>query len=363
METSCAHDEKQEKKIKNSKKKNFLSIFYPQGRIRIFTYTVKQKSVDSFRGNRCIILSMSQVTIIRKTGASAEKGLSKDDYIVMLNAGLERHLKVLSLGNRLRNLLPGRVIGMKTNCLAGKLNSTPIALTEAIGDLLVTEGIDENNLVIWERQSWELEKAGYKLNASSFGRRCFGTDSSIAGYSRDFYNSGKANSLITRIMTDIVDSNINLPVLKDHSIAGLSGGLKNMFGAINNPNKYHADNCNPYAAHVSSLEPIRSKNKLTIIDAVKVQYNMGPGYDSRYLDSYGGLIISSDPVAADRIGLEILEHIRGRHNQPTLEVAGRPVKYLKEAEEIGLGTADPKKIAVDVIQINSNGRVGKGEMF
>ena len=306
---------------------------------------------------------MSQVTVIRTDMASAEKTPGKTEYVAMLGEGLKSHLKSFSSDFTLRALLPGKVIGMKVNCLAGKLNSTPIALPEAMGDALAAAGIEENNLVIWERQSWELEKAGYNLNASSFGRRCFGTDSSIAGYSRDFYSSGKANSLVTRIMTEIVDSNINMPVLKDHSIAGLSGGLKNMFGAINNPNKYHADNCCPYAADVSNLEPIMMKNRLTIIDAVKVQYNMGPGFDSRYLDYYGGLIISSDPVAADKIGLEILEHLRRKHGQPTLEETGRPVNYLVEAEKIGLGMADPNKIAVDVIQMNGDGGIVKGELF
>ena len=77
---------------------------------------------------------MSQVTIVRNIGASAETGLSKGDYISMLKAGLESHLNTLSFDGGLRSLLPGRVIGMKTNCLARKLNSTPITLTEAIGD-------------------------------------------------------------------------------------------------------------------------------------------------------------------------------------------------------------------------------------
>ena len=61
-----------------------------------------------------------------------------------------------------------------------------------------------------------------------------------------------------------------------------------MYGAINNPNKYHADNCDPYCAHVNSLEPIKSKNRLTMIDAVRVQYNGGPGYVEDYLTYYGG---------------------------------------------------------------------------
>ncbi|MEW5925262.1 MAG: DUF362 domain-containing protein [Candidatus Zixiibacteriota bacterium] len=306
---------------------------------------------------------MSKVVIVRTAAGTAGESISISDYEIMLRTGLGRLLDTQQGKFNIRTLLPGKVVGMKTNCLAHKFNSTTISLTEALGNILVNNGIEENNIIIWERQSRELEKAGYKLNASSFGRRCFGTDSNNAGYSSDFYSFGKANSLVTRILTDMVDSNINLPVLKDHSIAGLSGGLKNMFGAINNPNKYHADNCSPFAAHVSALEPIKSKNRLVILDAVRVQYHMGPGYDSRYIHQYGGLIMSVDPIAGDRVALEILEHIRAIHNMPTLKDAGRPVHYLDEAEKISLGVADMTRISISVVQLDDQGNESKGEMF
>ncbi|UCD94781.1 MAG: DUF362 domain-containing protein, partial [Candidatus Zixiibacteriota bacterium] len=140
-------------------------------------------------------------------------------------------------------------------------------------------------------------------------------------------------------------------------------GMKNMYGAINNPNKYHAPNCDPFVAHVSKLEPIRRKNRLTIIDAVKVQYNAGPGYDSRYITYYNGLIMGEDPVATDRVGLEILEHYRKANGLPSLEKAGRPVKYLKSAEIAGLGIADINRIYIDVILVSKDGRAAKGDLF
>lgn len=306
---------------------------------------------------------MSKVVVVRTAAGMAGDTISRKDYGIMLRTGLGRLLSMPRNNINIRTLLPGKVMGMKTNCLAHKFNSTAISLTEALGDILVDSGIEENNIIIWERQSRELEKAGYKLNASSFGRRCFGTDGNNAGYGSDFYSFGKANSLVTRIMTDMVSSNINLPVLKDHSIAGLSGGLKNMFGAINNPNKYHADNCSPFAAHVSALEPIRTKNRLVILDAAKVQFHMGPGYDSRYVHKYGGIIMSDDPVAADRVSLEVLDHIRIANNMPTLKDAGRPVNYLAEAETIGLGTADMTRISIDAVLLDEQGNESKGELF
>ncbi len=306
---------------------------------------------------------MSRVIVVRWPAKKAGKRLDNRTYKIMLETGLSSLLQNNSLKTTISKILPGGVIGMKTNCMTRKFNSTPVALIDAFSDILINNDIKENDIVIWERTNDELVQAGYKLNASSFGRRCLGTDSHGVGYGRDFFGAGDVNSLVSGILTSMVDHNINLPVLKDHSIAGLSAGLKNMYGAINNPNKYHANNCNPYAAYISQLEPIRNRNRLVVIDAIRVQYNAGPGYDSRYIDNYGGLIISGDPVAADRIGLEIVEYYRRINKMPSLQNAGRPADYLITAEKIGLGVADLRKIDLNIIAFDDAGNPRQGELL
>ncbi|MEW6413197.1 MAG: DUF362 domain-containing protein [Candidatus Zixiibacteriota bacterium] len=295
---------------------------------------------------------MSRVVVVRYDGADLMSGLSVRQYRDILQAGLS------ALGsNFLKDRLLGRAkgksttVGIKPNCLAKHLNSTPVALANALIELLVEAGVSENNTVVWERSNRELSEAGYELNASFAGRRCLGTDTNGVGYSSEFYTSGDVNSLVTKILTEMVDININLPVLKDHSLAGMSAGLKNMYGAIHNPNKYHGDNCNPFCAHVSNLDPIRKKNRLTVIDAVRVQYHGGPGFIGDYFYHYGGVILSEDPVACDTVGLQILEKIRKDKGLPPLDKAGRPVKYLASANQIGLGEAVMDKIEVETIRL------------
>ncbi|MCK4460946.1 MAG: DUF362 domain-containing protein [candidate division Zixibacteria bacterium] len=263
----------------------------------------------------------------------------------------------------LRKLLPRGAVGMKTNCLTGKLNSTPVALVEALSGILEDAGWDANNIVVWERTNRELQKAGFKLNASSFGRRCLGTDANGVGYSARFYSAGESSSLVSRILEKVVAGNINMPVLKDHSIAGLSGGLKNMFGAINNPNKFHDNNGDPHVAEVSMMSPIRLKSRLTVMDAVQVQYHNGPGYDQRFLVRYGAVILSDDPVAADQVGLEIVEWLRNKGGLPNLAEAGRPATYLQTAEKLGLGVATMSDIDLKVLVVDDKGRVRPGELL
>ncbi|UCD16413.1 MAG: DUF362 domain-containing protein [Candidatus Zixiibacteriota bacterium] len=306
---------------------------------------------------------MSKVVVVKNAGIRPVKKLAVDQYRLLLETGLGALFDRKPASAALSTMFPGGVVGMKTNCLTRKLNSTPKSLTDAISEMLEDSGIKANNVVVWERTNRELADAGFELNASSFGRRCMGTDTNGLGYGRTFYNSGEVNSLISRILTDVIDRNINIPVLKDHSIAGLSGGLKNMYGAIHNPNKYHIPNCNPHAAHISNLEPIRKKNRLTIIDAIRVQYNSGPGFDSRYLEYFGGILLSTDPVAVDRVGLEILEHCRLMNKLPALEQVGRPVKYLKSADAIGLGMERFEEIDLQVLAVDENGAARPGELF
>jgi uncharacterized protein (DUF362 family) len=305
---------------------------------------------------------MSRVVVVKHESAMGGESLSPEGYTAVLTQGLRLLTDETTDAASVRILLPRGVVGMKTNCLTGKLNSTPVALVEALAGIFEGAGWESNDIVVWERTNGELAKAGFKLNASSFGRRCIGTDATTVGYSRKFYEAGESSSLVSRILEETVTTNVNLPVLKDHSIAGLSGGLKNMFGAINNPNKFHNNNCDPHVAEVSMMDPIRTKNRLTIMDAMRVQYHNGPGFDRRYLVPYGGLILSDDPVAADRVGLEVVQHLRHQNNLPTLGDAGRPAEYLQTAAKLGLGVAELSAIDLKVLVIDRKGHRRAGEL-
>lgn len=309
-------------------------------------------------------ISMSQVVVVKYAGTSDNRFFDRDQYRVLLKAGFE----LLSGGggyNRfLRRLFPAGVVGMKANCLT-RFNPTSLPLVDALTDIIVdASGKDENDIIVWDRSNRELKSAGFKLNASSFGRRCFGTDTDGVGYDeRQFYSFGKVNSLVTNILTRMVDHSVNLGLLKHHSIAGMSGAMKNMYGAVNNPNKYHGNNCSPYAADVNNLEPVREKHRLTIVDAVRVQFDNGPGFNAGSLADYGGVILSEDPVAADCVALEILQEIRKRNDRPDLKQTGRDVRYLAAGEKIGLGVSDISRIGLQVATVDDDGRIMAGRLF
>ena len=241
---------------------------------------------------------------------------------------------------------PGDVFGIKPNCLAGKKLSSSPTIAMAMVDGLISAGVKISDIIIWERSNRELERAGYKLNYAGNGLRCYGNDSRGAGYGVDFHQKGKVASLISTIYEEQIEKNINFPLLKDHSLAGISAGMKNMYGLVHNPNKYHPDNCDPYVAELSALPIVKKKNVLTVCDLTTIQYHGGPGYISRYALRPGQIMMSFDPVALDSVGYKIIEDYRRLNGKNSLKDAGREPVWLKTAAGLGLGKADLDEIEI-----------------
>jgi uncharacterized protein (DUF362 family) len=132
--------------------------------------------------------------------------------------------------------------------------------------------------------------------------------------------------------------------LKDHDLCGVSLSLKNFYGAIHNPNKYHDHGCDPYIADVNAHPYIKDKLRLVICDGLIGQCNGGPGYKPQWAWPYSGLLLSRDPVAIDRTGCHIIEEQRKATGLQSLAAAGRPAKHIQTAAQRGLGISDMNKI-------------------
>jgi uncharacterized protein (DUF362 family) len=137
-----------------------------------------------------------------------------------------------------------------------------------------------------------------------------------------------------------------MPVLKDHDLSGVSLSLKNLYGAIHNPNKYHDNNCDPYIADLNSHPLIWGKLRLIICDGITGMYNGGPGFKPQGSWPFQGIILSRDPVALDRVGCEIIEAKRKEKGLPGLKEVGRDPKHIMSAFKKGLGIGDMKKVEV-----------------
>jgi uncharacterized protein (DUF362 family) len=265
----------------------------------------------------------------------------------MLERGLRRLMDAADGAESLASIVrPSDRAGIKINGIAGRRLTTPPEVALPLARLLARAGLRERNIVIWDRTNRELKDAGYRLNAAGEAFRVMGTDTAGLGYAQEPLEYRSIGSRFSAIQTDGVTASISLAVLKDHGLAGVTAGMKNYFGAIHNPNKYHDTHCDPFVADLFDSPPIRSRHRLSILDALQVQFNKGPSYHAAWAERRESLIFSLDPVAADFVGWNLIETLRRAKGLPTLAEDGRPPSYIKTAERLGLGRATPGNIQI-----------------
>jgi uncharacterized protein (DUF362 family) len=247
---------------------------------------------------------------------------------------------------------PSDHIGMKVNCLGGEKVATSPEVVYATFNLFRKAGFDDKKFVVWDRSNRELKEAGFSLNSKSGGLKCYGTDSVNVGYAQDFITHRDVGSLLTNIMTHRTNLQLNFPILKDHTLAGITCSMKNFFGAIHNPNKYHENGCDPFVADLNYIPQIKNQHKLTIADALRIQYHGGPAFHPQWYENYGGIIAGSDPVAVDFVGYRIIDEIRKKHNLPVLEKAGRKPSYIFTAADPDHKLGNSRLEDIELMEIN-----------
>ena len=268
---------------------------------------------------------------------------------------------------------PDDVVGIKVNCIARKNFSTQVCVVDAIVDGLTSAGVKPNNIIVWDRWNWEMESGGYQMNMSDEGVRCYGTDRGsfepaklrhVARGDRDkaireltgqFYSEKPTDiagvpAYLSKILLDEVTALINVPLIKDHGIAGVTCSMKNHFGSIINPSDLHLTNGDPYLAHLNLASPIREKTRLIVTDVLRAVYNGGPG-DSPDRWRQNAVMMGTDTVAMDALALRIVEQKRQEHGFPPI---GERARYVATAATMGLGTNDAARIDLKEIDITAS---------
>jgi len=244
-----------------------------------------------------------------------------------------------------RYFRPGERVGLKVNGLAGRNAATHVELVDELSILLGKADIEGHNQIVFDRFARDLTAS--KFATQPRGYRCVGNDE--AGHEEELVQMPSSASRLSRVLTTQVDGVLNLPILKQHMLAGMTGALKNNFGCIHNPNKMHIDNCDPYIAEVNAVPEIRGKQRLAIVDALRPVVDNGPSYQPGMAEIANVLIFATDLVAADTVGLGILEELRAKRDLPSLAKAGMAPTYLLTASKMGLGVSD--RAGIDVVTV------------
>ncbi len=234
------------------------------------------------------------------------------------------------------------VVGIKVNCLAGPgLSSHP----ELVGKIVLglrLAGVAPRNIHIWERSTQELARAGFKPDPAGIGgARIAGID---GRYDPEITFAGAVGGCFAPVVSRICTAHINVPVLKDHYLAGVGVGMKSFYGAIHNPNKYHENHCDPFVADLCAHPLIRDRLRLVICDALNGQYDGGPTRRPDRQWREDALMLSRDPVALDAEAWRLLDEQRVQAGLKTIAEDGREPRWLATAVRYGLGHADPERI-------------------
>jgi len=234
---------------------------------------------------------------------------------------------------------PNDVVGIKVNCLFGVGVSTRPEVVRAVIDGLKMAGVDENNIIVWDRSTSDLIKAGFSPNSGK-GVKVFADDDHWGPEIQRGAFKGK----ISTVINDRVTAIINMPVLKSHGLTGVSCCMKNHFGSFNNPGKHHGNACTPAMADFNSIPMVKDKTRLVVVDALRPQHSSGPGLQNNDQFNYHSLIVSADPVAADYHGTGIIQSELAKAGKQT--IPDSKLIWLQAAQERGVGTCDPSKIEV-----------------
>jgi uncharacterized protein (DUF362 family) len=132
--------------------------------------------------------------------------------------------------------------------------------------------------------------------------------------------------------TDVL---INVPIAKDHSLAKLTLGMKNLLGVIHNRNLFHVNLGQRIADLATVVRP-----SLTVVDAVRILVDHGP--TSGNLDDVrltNTVIASQDMVAADTYAATLFG------------LTGADIPAIRIGADMGLGTMDLGSVKVEEISV------------
>ena len=275
------------------------------------------------------------------------------------------------------------VVGIKVNPVGPGLISTRLEVVDAIIDWLAANGMNKKNIIIWDRFDYMLTDAGFtverypgvgiagmqtmdeeaamgKTKDNSRWLNKDGNHVSAGNFDKEVYYwadvdgpkglpylnqhvfNGKYSyfgKLLTKKLTKI----INVPVFKNTG-NGISMATKNLgYGAICNTNRLHRPLFFDVCTEVLAFPVIRDKLVLNITDGIRAQYEGDPIPAAKFAYPYNRLFFASDPFAIDMICHQLLVEKR---KEMGIKVNEHPryTEYLRYAQKLELGIADPAKI-------------------
>jgi uncharacterized protein (DUF362 family) len=187
--------------------------------------------------------------------------------------------------------------------------------------------IMDHSLDYWERSA---KNSGILAAATGAGA-VHAPAEREAYYQRITFNGKRLKETMIHEALLECDVMINVPVLKHHGGAGLTGSMKNLMGCVWNRRTYHSNGLQTCIADFLYAK----KPDLNIVDAYRVITRNGPrGGSLSDVAQLGSLIISPDIVAADTAASMLVGRKQGE------------VECVRLAAAAGFGQMDLSKLNI-----------------
>ena len=283
---------------------------------------------------------------------------------------------------------PSDIVGIKVNCGGYPHCVSAYEIVAETVAQLTGIGVPVSHIYVYERFQNQMDEvdyaphlpAGVQIVAAERANRY----SDNSGYDpdtyleADFFGEEDTRSNMMRLVSRTLTKIINIPNMKDHGATGVTGCLKNVaYGSFSNVGRTHQRGKSYTLSVVGTLaamEPLRSRTVLQIMDGLRGVWHGGPfARTTRYVFYPKQIMFGTDPVAIDRLLLDIIENERRAHGaisiwdrnpaslrmddtrardaDPNVNIIIREPKHIEYAAGLGLGVYDLAKIKVENLTV------------
>ena len=276
------------------------------------------------------------------------------------------------------------IVGIKVNPVGAGLIATRLEVVDAIIAWLRQGGLPAKNIVIWDRFDYMLADAGFTparypgiaieglqtmdeaaaegrseddsrwldkdgrhVSEKNFDLGAYYFADVEAPQDKPYLNQHVFNgkySYFGKLLTQKLTRIINVPVFKNTG-NGVSMATKNLgYGAICNTSRLHKPLFFDVCTEVLAFPVMRDKLALNVTDGLRAQYDGGPGPLAQATWFLNSLYFATDPFALDMTCHNL---ILQKRKEMKVQVNEHPkyTEYLRYAQRLGLGIADPAKIS------------------
>lgn len=280
----------------------------------------------------------------------SRRQLLKDSAIAAIGTSLFMSAPLKAFANSTKNTLTKVVLIRNQDVLNAEGKLQPEVLNKMIDDAIVNLSGKSNSNDAWASFIKPDDILGIKTNVWNYLSTPPSLEQHIKAQAINIgVNSDNISVKDRGILRDPVFKKatalINLRPMRTHAWSGVGSLLKNYIMFVDTPSAYHGDSCADLAK-IWKLPHVINKTRLNILVMLTPLFHgVGPHhFNKKFTWQYKGIIVGTDPVAVDSVGVRILQAKRKdffNEDNPL----NPPAKHIMLADtRHNLGTANPEKI-------------------